>query len=678
MRTSLAVAFALLATLAAARSPPHPGVGVEQLQRQRDVLKLYTYLDNEMLFDDVKEIAKTYKIEDNISHFKDSEVVRKFLNYYKYKYVEPKGEVSSYLYSKDFKVTKTIYRMLLAANDFETFFKTAVWLREHISVSQFMYAYTAALVRRDDTKDFVLPPPYEVLPQLFYKADVIQEAYEAYFKGLTFGEKPYIVNATYTGFTNPRNPEDLVSYFREDVGLISFFTMLHYEYPYFLSQSNFTRYPYKNRGERFLFGLRQLIARYDLERLSNGLPDVEPVEFDHPVDTGYYPKMRLHNGVEAPMRAEGLMPQGSDIWTMEQIKAIESRLFKTIDFGSIFDEEMKRYSLYDRNGMDLLGNLIEGNYDSINRNFYGSFYRAMLSIFGHIADPNHEYGIPHSILEQVGTVVKDPLFFRIVRRIVDMVEHYADRLPRYTRHDLEFEGLELSKVSADKMVTYFDDFETGLGNIMKPRTTEEAMKINIMARQPRLAHKPFSYHLTVKSNKEQNVFVRTFLGPRMDYLGRELHLDERRMDFVLLDAFEYKVGAGETAIERNSEAFSMFGPSYPSFYDIWMATEKGIKGEKPFYVQEYRHSMGYPQGLALPRGTRSGLPLTLFVFVTPATRTTSTTSDYFQDLFPAPDDHTITYPLDRHVYDFDIDVPNARFEDVVVVHRNKEDVANTV
>jgi hypothetical protein len=56
--------------------------------------------------------------------------------------------------------------------------QTAVWLRDVINEGQFQYVISLATFLREDLNDIILPPPYEIYPQLFVSADVIQKAYE--------------------------------------------------------------------------------------------------------------------------------------------------------------------------------------------------------------------------------------------------------------------------------------------------------------------------------------------------------------------------------------------------------------------------------------------------------------------------------------------------------------------
>lgn len=59
---------------------------------------------------------------------------------------------------------------------------------------------------------------------------------------------------------------------------------------------------------------------------------------------------------------------------------------------------MEKIPLDEEKGVHILANIIEGNYDSINRDYYGSFYQYLLNIFGNIDDPKHRYEVKKPFL----------------------------------------------------------------------------------------------------------------------------------------------------------------------------------------------------------------------------------------------------------------------------------------
>lgn len=94
-----------------------------------------------------------------------------------------------------------------------------------------------------------------------------------------------MVYANYTGYPVAHHPEELVSYFREDVGLSAFYSNYYYRYPSFLTHANYTEIPEdKHRGYRVYSLVKHLLTRYNMERLSNRLPFVEPVEYFNTID----------------------------------------------------------------------------------------------------------------------------------------------------------------------------------------------------------------------------------------------------------------------------------------------------------------------------------------------------------------------------------------------------------
>lgn len=61
------------------------------------------------------------------------------------------------------------------------------------------------------------------------------------------------------------------------------------------------------RGEFYLYQIRQILARYYLERLSNGLGEIPEFNFWEPLETGYYSSLTFFNGVNFPSRSNYYM-----------------------------------------------------------------------------------------------------------------------------------------------------------------------------------------------------------------------------------------------------------------------------------------------------------------------------------------------------------------------------------
>nr|AUO15574.1 hexamerin-like protein 2 [Tetrix subulata] len=668
MKFAVAV-VALLAALAAASTKEADEVS---LKKQQDVLRLLYKIHQKFVNPELTETAKSFDIEKNVDHYRDAQVVHRFLDFYKHgRFLERDQQLLPHC-KKHMYQFRLVFDLLFFANDYDTFYKTAVWVREHLNQGMFYYAFTVAVLNREDTKNVVLPPVYEIWPELFVHSDVIQKAYDAYGRGLTYDkEHPYVVYANYTGYPVAHHPEELVSYFREDVGLSAYFSSIFYKSPSFLNRVNYTGIPEdKFRGLRFYSYVEHLLTRYNMERLSNRLPFVKPVEFFNPIDVGYYPELRLHSGVEAPFRPEGL--NMGDKWNLKKdyLLSLEWRIRDSIDYGFVMDRQHEKVDLIEKKAVQILGNIIEGNGDSLNSKFYGHFMRDLIVAFGRSVDEDNHYSAAPSVLEFIETATRDPLYFRILARVDTMFKQYFKQLPPYTKHDLEHPEFKITDLTVDKIVTYFDDFDFSIANTISIKSMEEKDKVNVVARTHRLNHKPFNYKMTINSEKDDNVVVRVFYGPRFDYLGREMSFEEQRKRFHMFDIFDMKLHAGENKIERSTKDMSIYSDTAASGRDLWSRTQQALKGEKPFVAEEFLRLQRFPQRLAVPKGTREGMPLRFFVFVHPATEAVENSP-----FMSFTDNELINYPLERRVFEFDLDVPNARFADTVVFHKTENDTA---
>jgi hypothetical protein len=72
-----------------------------------------------------------------------------------------------------------LFEMLYSATDYDTFFKAAVWARDRTNPRQFLYAFSVALLHREDCRGVILPPAYEITPHMFLTTDVVRRAYQA-------------------------------------------------------------------------------------------------------------------------------------------------------------------------------------------------------------------------------------------------------------------------------------------------------------------------------------------------------------------------------------------------------------------------------------------------------------------------------------------------------------------
>lgn len=82
----------------------------------------------------------------------------------------------SVFHEEHLKQAIALFRVLYYAKNYETFYKTAIWARNHVNQGLFLYSFSVAVLHYPATYGIVLPPIYEVYPYYFYNAEVIQQA----------------------------------------------------------------------------------------------------------------------------------------------------------------------------------------------------------------------------------------------------------------------------------------------------------------------------------------------------------------------------------------------------------------------------------------------------------------------------------------------------------------------
>lgn len=121
---------------------------------------------------------------------------------------------------------------------------------------------------------------------------------------------------------------------------------------------------------------------------------------------------------------------------------------------------------------------------------------------------------------------------------------FKRNLPIYTPTDLGFDGVRIDYVHLDKLVTYFDSFESTLNHPRvhyfeddsASRKESCGSKTTVKVRQQRLNHKAFGYQIGVTSERVTRGVARIFLGPKFDVHGSdELDLQDSNEQFYELD-----------------------------------------------------------------------------------------------------------------------------------------------
>ncbi|KAJ8923135.1 hypothetical protein NQ315_001689 [Exocentrus adspersus] len=661
------------------------------LNIQTDVLRLLEHVNQPSFYPDFVEIGNSYNISSNSSNYTNQTAVQNFLQYYNYNSFLPRGAVFSVFYREQLQQAIALFRLFYYAKNYETFYRTAVWARQNLNEGLFLYSYTVAVVHRPDTRNIVLPPIYEIYPYYFFPAEVIQQAYIYNQQhGGHANQEVYTITSNFSGYyLNLPREQSLLSYYLEDIGINSYYYFFNVYYPFWLDSEEFGLQNV-NRGEQYYFFYQQLLARYYLERLSNGLGEVPYWDTNVPFETPYYPSLEYANGLDFPSRpafanlyeyfynyGQSWTTRGVSGYSRLLVNDYERRISDAVDSGYVFSEQ-GRVSLYSENGRNILGNLIQANPDSPNYRYYGAVWLYASHLLGYSPQPLNSNQVAPSALEQFETALRDPAFYSLYNRVLIPLQRYFINQGPYNRSDLVFPGVEIRNFSSDRLVTYDDPFYANITNAVFHSSQEhEEHDFNVRVQQNRLNNRPFTYRVTVQSERETRAVIRVFLGPRYDEYGRNINISQNRFNFVLLDYFVYELQSGENVISRNSYDSSLYGQDVTSYRDLYRQVLSG-SGSQQSFARSRQNYFRFPQRFLLPRGSVQGTPYQFYVIAYPyQPRESQLNQDFRSYFYPYVgkeqfyDSYSLGYPFDRPIV-FDqlfYDVPNSYFYETQVYHR---------
>ncbi|KAJ8959766.1 hypothetical protein NQ314_006195, partial [Rhamnusium bicolor] len=660
------------------------------LERQKNIIRLFKYINQHCGCKDELQIASTFSVEGSSADYTNSQVVKQFLTYYKQGLL-PRDRIFSVLNEIHLKQAISFFKLLYYAKDYDTFYKTAVWARNYLNQGLFLYALSVAIVHRSDTYGIIMPPIYEVFPNYFFNSEVIHEAQQwKQTLSSSSATQKYLIVSNYSGTYLNLNPEQSLSYYMEDVGLNAFYYYFNIRYPFWMEGEEF-KLNNDRRGEQYYFIHQQLLARYYLERLSNYFGEIESINLDEPIKTGYYPSLIYTNGLEFPVRpnfaklSEYFYRYGQSgsfksryVYSQQLLKDYARRIRDVIDWGQVPTKDGKQLNIYTPEGFDLLGNIIEGNPDSPNIRFFGSIQVHGRHLLGYSTQPLNNYKLAPSALEHFETASRDPVFYQFYKRVVLLFQKYKANLLPYAYNDLFYPGVKVEKIDFDRLVTFFDYFDADITNALY-YTLQELDKENVQVRvrQQRLNHKQFSYRININSENAKEAVVRVFYGPKYDEYKRPIDINENRVNFVELDNFRWQLQAGKNIIERNSRQPYWYIPDRTSYRDIYKRVLGALTNNEELQLDASEAFYGFPNRLLLPKGTPSGQVFQVYVIVNPyeapKLQQTRLENEYYYPRVGTGnnylDSYAFGFPFDRHIDENNFYVPNAAFQDVVIYHK---------
>lgn len=240
--------------------------------------------------------------------------------------------------------TVTLFNILYSAKDYETFYKIAVYLRDIVNEGLYVYVLSVAILYRQDTQGIAIPPIFEIFPSYFNNAEIMTTAqrinthghkYVEQYPSTYLWDNNVVIRSNAT--TWPYYDTNFeVAYFTHDYQLNAAYYYTNLMYPYWLGSHVVPGLAHERRGENWLFMHKQILARYYMERLSNGLGEIP--DLTNFVKKGFFSGLSYHSGIPYPSRPNNFhIDQPEFENQVEAALEYERRVWESIDKGFIMN-----------------------------------------------------------------------------------------------------------------------------------------------------------------------------------------------------------------------------------------------------------------------------------------------------------------------------------------------------
>lgn len=478
-------------------------------------------------------------------------------------------------------------------------------------------------------------------------------------------------------------PEDRLDYWREDPLLNDHHEHWHLVYPAGGRPTAAGGRELGDRhGELFAYMHQQMLARYDAERLSLGLPRVSRFEdYRARIPEGYDPgSLRFWTGRQWVLfRARPANARISDLDAQTLIENLESardHLLSAVGTGT-FDVDGEQTPV----AIDNLGNTSEANALSLDPagGTYGDHHNT-----GHVHFAFFDGNDRPGVMITTATAIRDVVFYRWHKqvdhiyqefqngedandfsdappvKIRDVILARADGLPA----NFDGKALGAEAFGGDRWDTDFAASSVPLGSgemvsttgelltEMRKRTIELEDRFNNVVEEEIdfLSHDDYSYFLRVEnlSDQPQKLTARIYLAPERDGDGEEVWTD--RTSWIELDKFIVQLQGGERAVvHRPADLASVVRKPALRPEDLQPGENTSPKTNQQAWCD-----CGWPYTLLLPRGTAEGMEFRLFVMLSPGDDLAQPASSHCTSISYCglqdkeyPDKRLMGYPFDR-------------------------------
>nr|WMS58705.1 hemocyanin [Alvinocaris sp.] len=621
-------------------------------QKQHDVNYLLWKVTEVLRDEKLKGLSETYNPKADNSHYSDNgAAVNKLMAELEAHRVLEQKHWFSLFNPRHREEALMLFDVLMHCKDWESFVSNAAYFRNHMNEGEVVYAIYVSVIHSPLAEHVVLPPLYEVTPHMFTNSEVIQKAYQA-----KMTQTPSKFPSSFTG--TPKNPEQRVAYFGEDIGMNTHHVFWHMEFPFWWQDS----YGHKldRKGENFYWVHNQLTCRFDAERIANNLEPVDELHWDSPIIEGFAPHTMYKYGGSFPSRPDNVDFEDVDgVARVRDMIIVESRIRDAIAHGYVIKEDGTHIDIMNDHGADVLGDVIESSMYSPNVQYYGSLHNTAHIMLGRQGDPHGKFDMPPGVMEHFETATRDPGFFRLHKYMDNIFREHKDSLPPYTKEQLEFTGVSVDNIAIDgELETYLEDFEYSLLNGVDD--TVDIDDVEISTYVPRLNHKDFNFVIDISNNKgaEALATIRIVAWPHVDNNGVEISFDDGRWSHIELDKFWIKLTPGENHIVRKSCDSAVTVKDVPSFKSLIARADEALSTGQELDLHEFESATGMPNRFLLPKGHRNGMEFDLVVFVSDGSADAAMDNLHEMKDFihygangVYPDKRPHGYPFDRRVDD---------------------------
>uniref|UniRef100_A0A1B0EZN6 Putative prophenoloxidase 2 n=1 Tax=Lutzomyia longipalpis TaxID=7200 RepID=A0A1B0EZN6_LUTLO len=515
------------------------------------------------------------------------------------------------------KIANKLLKIFMECPTIKELISLIVYCHERVNVYLFNWVLCITVVNHPHTTDYALPVVPEIFPEKFFDGKVYQQAVQSLELIPIEDRTPIEIELNFTATLF--EPEQRCAYFREDIGLSFYYLIYNFAFPFSGTDEIVKKY---RRGEIFYHVHQQILARYNFERLCNGMHRTARLSnFDKPIEEAYFPKLNRAVGSQNyPARFQNTplddLSREKDKLVVDRsaLSRWRDRILEACDRGFLINSHNKTVDMNDDTGIDALGNMIQSSSLSPNLDYYGDLANMGHNFIGYCHDPDGRNLEGFGVISDPATALRDPAFYRWYALIVDICNHHKRYLPAYTRSELSFPGIKITDVETfiltkqgspvkNELLTYWEKDDVNISKGLDFSPTDP-----VFVRITHLQHQKFSYKILVENSGSQTeASVRIFLAPKRDENDLQFPFDDQREFFIEMDYFNVTLRPGSNTIVRRSSDSSILD---------WLKCSVSNKFRQQQSDKPNNYTgLGWPLNLLIPKGRPSGYECDLFVIV---------------------------------------------------------------